>query len=244
MVSRPDDRQEPADPHSLDRADLERFPGADYRTIALHRLGGLADVGALRPIVPKPKDTGDMVRDVAVYVAWRARFSIDDDDWDQNQPPLSVRAFAPDVAEQMLGDVETWARGEAAERGEALTTSGPNLPPELVAKLDSAAAKVVQAMTARDDDDTPALPAVTDAIDEHDAAILAFLNRAPSLRRKVSDVLPEEGPQDRKAVAARLRKLADRTPPLVDYPKGGRGGVAILTAGVEALKRATPPTPR
>jgi hypothetical protein len=79
------------------------------------------------------------------------------------------------------------------------------------------------------------------AIDENDASILAFLNRAPNLRRKVSDVLPDKGPQDRKAVAARLRKLADRTPALVDYPKRGRTGVVILPAGVAALKQATTP---
>lgn len=89
-----------------------------------------------------------------------------------------------------------------------------------------------------------ALPAGAEAIDEHDAALLEFLNRSPTLRRKVSDVLPEKGPQDRKAVAKRLRKLADRTPPLVDYPKNGRSGVAILPAGAEALKRATAQTPR
>ncbi|MBX3322010.1 MAG: hypothetical protein KF757_03355 [Phycisphaeraceae bacterium] len=80
-------------------------------------------------------------------------------------------------------------------------------------------------------------------IDEHDLALLEFLNRIPNMRRKISDVLPDNGPQDRKAVASRLRKLADRTPPLVDFPKGGRTGVAILPAGVEALRRATAPTP-
>jgi hypothetical protein len=90
----------------------------------------------------------------------------------------------------------------------------------------------------------PALPAGNEAIDEHDVALLAFLNRNPSLRRKVSDVLPDNGPQDRKAVAKRLRKLADRVPPLVDFPKDGRSGVVILPAGSEALKRATAPTPR
>lgn len=90
----------------------------------------------------------------------------------------------------------------------------------------------------------PALPAGAEAIDEHDAALLAFLNKSSSLRRKVADVLPEKGPQDRKAVAKRLRKLANRTPPLVDYPRDGRSGVAILPAGAEALKRATAPTPR
>lgn len=108
-----------------------------------------------------------------------------------------------------------------------------------LARLRRAAAVVV---------DPPANPldlsAGAEAIDEHDVALLEFLNRNPNLRRKVSDVLPEKGPQDRKAVAKRLRKLADRTPPLVDYPKDKRSGVVILPAGVEALRRATASTPR
>jgi hypothetical protein len=86
--------------------------------------------------------------------------------------------------------------------------------------------------------------ATADAIDEYDVAILAFLARNPSLRRKVADVLPDMGPQDRKAVGKRLRKLADRTPALVDYPKDGRSGVAILPAGQDALKRTAAPTPQ
>jgi hypothetical protein len=261
VVSRPADWLEPAAPHSLDRADLERFNDADYRTIALHRLGGLADVGALRPIVPKPKDTRDMVRDVGAYVAWRFRFPIDDHR-DQNQPQLSVRALPPDVAEQLLDDVETWAKGEAATRGESLNASGPSVSPDLLDLLQRAAAavdpgaidraaelaaeKIARVFGAGDNGDAKpkALPAGAEAIDEYDVALLAFLNRNPSLRRKVSDVLPDKGPQDRKAVAKRLRKLANRTPPLVDYPKDGRSGVVILPAGSEALNRATAPTPR
>jgi hypothetical protein len=83
-----------------------------------------------------------------------------------------------------------------------------------------------------------------EALDEFDVSVLEFLDRTPSLRRKIADVSPDTGPQDRKAVAKRLRKLADRTPALVDYPKGGRSGVAILPAGSAALKRMAAPTPR
>jgi hypothetical protein len=133
VVSRPADWQEPADPRSLDRADLERFAEGDYRTIALYWLGGLADVGALRPFVPKPENTGDGVRDAGVYAAWRYRFPIDNAHWDQTQPPLSVQALHPDVAEQLLADAEAWAKGEAATRGESLTGSGPGVSPDLLA---------------------------------------------------------------------------------------------------------------
>ncbi|MBX3404144.1 MAG: hypothetical protein KF699_12100 [Phycisphaeraceae bacterium] len=141
----------------------------------------------------------------------------------------------------------------------------PTIDPELLQRLEAGIAavhsigsnfdagmarvgRVIESLGTQDDNNgdakPPALSAGVEAIDEHDAALLAFLNRNPSLRRKVSDVLPDKGPQDRKAVAKRLRKLADRTPPLVDYPKDGRSGVVILPAGSEALKRATAPTPR
>lgn len=91
---------------------------------------------------------------------------------------------------------------------------------------------------------TPTFPCGIEPLHEHDMEILAFLNKTPGRRRMVADVLPEDGPNDRKAVAKRLRKLADRIPPLVDYPKGTREGVAITSAGIEALKHADPPTPR
>ncbi|MCH8270227.1 MAG: hypothetical protein IH985_03340 [Planctomycetes bacterium] len=139
----------------------------------------------------------------------------------------------------LADDLGVWLKGREPTAAEAAVDPGAFDP---VAKR--AAETATRMFGGGDDTKPPALPAGAEAIDEHDAAILAFLNRIPNLRRKISDVLPAEGPQDRKAVAARLRKLADRTPPLVDYPKGARDGVAILTAGVEALKRATPPMPR
>ncbi len=262
VVLRPCDWQHPADPGSLDRVDLERFSDSDFVTIALHRLGGLADVGALRPIVPEPKDTGDRLHDLPRFLAWRGRLSVEHEHLDHSQPPLSVREMPADVAEQLLHDVETWAQGEARSRDESLTAREPSVSPLLLEQLHRAAAavdpgaidrateraaeKVASVFGGGDNGDTkhPALPPEAEAIDENDVSLLAFLNQTPTLRRKVADVLPEKGPQDRKAVARRLRKLADRTPPLVDYPKDGRSGVAILQAGVEALKRANPPTPR
>lgn len=125
IVVRPDDWQDPADPHSLDRENLERFTDSDFRTIALYWLGGLADVGAIRPIVPKPKGTGDLYRDVVPYAAWRARFPIDDHHWDHIQPPLSVHKLPPIVAEQLLDSVEMWVKREAdARAGEGRVSRG------------------------------------------------------------------------------------------------------------------------
>ncbi len=136
--------------------------------------------------------------------------------WDPSKAPASAHAAIALYAE----------RGAEAALAAASKPNATMIDPALLAQLEAAA-----------------LPAGAVAIDEPDAALLAFLNKKPSLRRKVSDVLPDEGPQDRKAVAKRLRKLAARTPPLVDYPKDGRSGVLILPAGAEALKRATAPTP-
>ena len=76
-----------------------------------------------------------------------------------------------------------------------------------------------------------------EALDENDIAILRFLNKTPSRRWKVSEVVPDEGPVDRKAVSKRLRMLADRTSALVDHPPKSRRGVAITQAGIAALRR-------
>jgi len=228
MVLQPADMRETANPYSLHRTHLNRFNPTDYLTIALYWLGGLADVGKQQPIVPDhaavavgPVTAASMEE----YVARRLRLPIVDNDHHKHSPGLDVCKLPADVAEQMLASVEPWAEGEATNR---------------------AAAKVALASAADDNGDAnpPALPSGVGAIDEHDVSMLAFLARSSSLRRKVSDVLPDKGPQDRKAVAKRLRKLADRTPPLVEYPKGGRSGVVILPAGAEALKQATAPTPR
>jgi len=141
------------------------------------------------------------------------------------------------------GDVVTLAELETLASAARLLSL--RAPAELLVGLGEAPAMPLAALGRGDNDDAkpPNLPTGLEAIDEHDAALLAFLNRTPGLRRNVSDVLPDNGPQDRKSVAKRLRKLADRNPPLVDYPKDRRSGVVILPAGVEALKRATSPTP-
>lgn len=48
-LPQPADWPEIVDPFSLNEDDLRSWPEADYRTIVLHRLGGLADAGALSP---------------------------------------------------------------------------------------------------------------------------------------------------------------------------------------------------
>jgi hypothetical protein len=142
VVLRPGDWQHPPDPGSLDRVDLERFSHPDFLTIALHRLGGLADVGALRPIVPEPKDTGDRLHDLPRFFAWRGRLPVEHEHLDHSQPPLSVRKLPADVAEQLLHDVETWAEGEARKHDESLTSREPSVSPHLLDQLQRAAAAV------------------------------------------------------------------------------------------------------
>lgn len=118
VVSRPADWREPNNPHSLDPEDLEQFSDVDFRAIALYRLGGLADTRALRPIVSKPAKSGDPVRDIGLFITWRSRFPVD-----QNQggyDDLCERKFPPDVAEQMMNVVEAWVGSKSAKQPEQL----------------------------------------------------------------------------------------------------------------------------
>lgn len=123
-VAQPHDWHDHPDPRSLRVSQLEQFPESEYRTIALYRLGGLADAGALRPIVPRPKSTGNLVADAAAYAAWRSRLPIHDDHLDDVRPPLCVRALPPDIAEQLFEGLVSWASAEAAARGESFPESG------------------------------------------------------------------------------------------------------------------------
>lgn len=236
-VARPSDWKEPANPNSLNPVDLRQFDGADFLTIAQFWLGALADAGESRPIVREPGATGDVDTVFKAWMLGRTRSGIGVE---------NAQELPANVAEQLLEEIEKWAKSEAAARGETLTAAGNGVLRDLQALL----RREIENSSGESGEggsgvqQTKVAQPAPDAIDEYDAAILAFLNRSPSLRRKVSDVLPDTGPQDRKAIAKRLRKLADRTPPLVDYPKDERSGVAILPAGVEALKRATEPTPR
>ena len=195
---------EPPDPYALGWRELQRLPEADRRTIMLHRLGGLADLGCFDGdlIVPEPvpcaSGPGDwegLAHDAPAMAVWRARLPAAWDDHNTPAPAPDPTRFPPDLAEQMLEAVAPAGPPAGAEAGE-------NAP----------------------------------VIDESDVALLQFLARRPNLRRRVSDVLPEDGPQDRKAIGKRLTRLAGLKPPLVD--KNSRG-VAITAAGLESLQQAS-----
>ncbi len=121
LIAPPVDRCEMVNPATLDADSLGSFSDDDYRTIALYRLGGLADLGSTRPLVRCPPETGNFDEDMAAYSAWRARFPIDPLDWDCVAPPIDPLFLPPDVAEQMIDDRVCLDGQLACGRHEALS---------------------------------------------------------------------------------------------------------------------------
>jgi hypothetical protein len=119
LVSLPPDRKEPASPYGLDPDNLSQFTEAEYRTIALYWLGGLADTGSPRRFVPKPADTGDLGRDMTAIELWSDRFPIVGSDHNDVHAALSTQKLPPSIAEQMFEDILTWVRGEEKRRSDA-----------------------------------------------------------------------------------------------------------------------------
>lgn len=109
-------------PDSLERDDLSRLSDGDFHTVALYRLGGLADMGLARPIVPKPEESGDWKPDMADYRRWARRFPATDHTRHTENPELSVEALPPLIAEEFLAHAEAWVR-EHAENGAASAES-------------------------------------------------------------------------------------------------------------------------
>jgi hypothetical protein len=230
-VSRPVDWQEPADPQSVERADLRRFSEAEFRTIALHRLGGLADVGALRPIVPEPNNTGDSMRDRATSIVWRSRCPIDKQHQEENQPPLSVRALPPDIAEQMLDSVETWVKAEAAARVNPGSTSGqsggtaPREPERPAASSGRIAAwKVAGAAKA------------TSPIEGARSKVLARSNEQVEVKRPVLIAEAAEAAGKRSDVL--LKMLRTRQYPIEGPPGAYSADLAHIIRAVPGRKKA------
>ena len=116
VVARPDDWHEPVDPRSLNLADLQRFAEAEYITIALYRLGGLADTDAVRPIVPEPGQTGSYGEDMIAYAFWRHRCPVRAGT-PGDQYAIDPTQFPPAIAEQMLADAEDWMESHGASSG-------------------------------------------------------------------------------------------------------------------------------
>jgi hypothetical protein len=223
VVSRPSDWAAPADPRSLDQAHLARFAEADLLTIALHRLGGLADVGALRPIVPLPMDTGNMSRDVKAQLKWSARLPIEDDQGDPIQAPLKVDAFPVEVAEQMLHYVEAWVRSESRTRNESLSGNGQNGPVELAARQQDAAAAV----------DSGAFERTADLLAEKIALAFGGEKDMPAAKK-----LPNLGPRDTEAWQASLVAGMTQAKIAIELNRKYRGENWTQPRVSEAIKRA------
>ncbi len=106
FVRRPDDWVEPPCPHSMEQKNLGLFSKEDFRSIAMYHLGGLADVGAVHPIVPEPK--GEGLAAAAALTSWRSRLPIDDPELGSPDPELSPTKLPPGLAEQMFSAVSVW----------------------------------------------------------------------------------------------------------------------------------------
>jgi hypothetical protein len=130
-VARPSDWKEPVNPNSLHPDDLKMFDRADYLTIAQLWLGALADAGESRPLVRVPGATGDVETDFRNCMLEKTRSGISTE---------SPQELTLNIAEQMLEEVEKWAKSEAAARGEELTERGTGMSPERVETLTEAIA--------------------------------------------------------------------------------------------------------
>lgn len=99
-VRRPNDWSDPPDPRRLTVENLRSFTPDEQRTIALFHLGGLADQGAIKRVVPRPDVTGDLIPDTMKYSIWRNRFP--------GMPEASTpdpRKLPPAIAEQFFREV-------------------------------------------------------------------------------------------------------------------------------------------
>lgn len=117
IVAQPSLVPERLDPSTTDREVLLNLPEEKYRTIALYRLGGLADAGLTRPIVHPPADTGEVVTDATASWNWEARFPVREPDGSAIEPELCPDTFPPALAEEMLEQARAWVGSVApAER--------------------------------------------------------------------------------------------------------------------------------
>ena len=84
FCARPAGWIEPRDPGTNDRETLASFSDAERRTIMLYRAGGIADRGAVEPIVSRPKPTGSVSDDLLREDLWERR------SWPQGVQSMSL----------------------------------------------------------------------------------------------------------------------------------------------------------
>lgn len=125
-VARPSDWKEPVNPNSLHPDNLKEIKWADYLTIAFFWLGALADAGESRPFVRVPGARGDFETGFRNYMLEKTRSGISTE---------SPQELPLNIAEQMLEEIEEWAKSEAAARGEELTERGTSMSLERLETL-------------------------------------------------------------------------------------------------------------
>jgi hypothetical protein len=100
-----------SNPMANDPDALSRFSDSDRRAIALHRLGGLHDVGCANRVVPRPSDDAHL----RAMLDERARVGTPRDQWWDRSVP-DPHEMPPDLFLQFWHGVQPWIRAESARR--------------------------------------------------------------------------------------------------------------------------------
>jgi hypothetical protein len=112
-VRRPPDWIDPVPPWNIEPEHLRRLSDADYRTVAIFHLGGLADIRATRERILELDDSAcdEGIQELLDLLASDARFPIGGNE-DPDKDEITPLRFPPDVAEEMLEWVERRSRKE------------------------------------------------------------------------------------------------------------------------------------
>lgn len=118
-VIRPAEWLEPINPNSIEIDDLASLSDEDFRTIAIHRLGGLADHCSARPIMTEPVLDADSSENAIEayrrFALWQLRFPFADEAG-PGFGGVTAAAEAADLYNQFLSSIETFC-GLVAEIG-------------------------------------------------------------------------------------------------------------------------------
>jgi hypothetical protein len=149
--------------------------------------------------------------------------------------------FPPDLAEQMLADVETWAAREAVKRGDTLTSSNAGMGPGAINRAaEPAAEKFARGFSIDDNGKTNhnTFPAGADesagpALTTKQSRVLQTLARFDSsLLVSADSIAAEMDPTERlsaRTIGPIVRKLIQLR--FAERPEGDRSGARLTTVG-------------
>lgn len=206
VLAQPADWEEPPDPRSSDLNQLRRFKERDFRIIVLYRLGGLADAGSVRPIVPQPSRSEKRRNHRTALAAWYLRQPFTSYDGAERLPKLCRLAFPPTLAEEMVGHLERWI----ADR-----------------KIPSVSS-VARGVLAQS---KPGIPHI--ALTKDHESILAILGKQPTKCLAVHWVASLGPIRNRETVGKLLRDLERLQ--LVHRPYGPRRGYTLTQQGLQLI---------